>query len=176
MRFLFTTKPTYAGAINMRHAAFFLMLLALPTSATAQLEFLSVQEIFQVINFIAAHPASPADYRSVSPFGPEADETRMPETFADLAKSILLCYRHTGRYQLADVAQTPWEKGGQYGGSDNSALIRIRYFGTVSADLYEMNVALVSRQNQIRAAVVNDNSPIRWDASCPLENWTTLEP
>ena len=160
----------------MRHAAFFLMLLALPGSAAAQLEFLSVQEIFQVINFIAAHPASPADYRTVSPFGPEADETRMPETFADLAKSILHCYHHTARYHFADVAQTPWAKGGQYSGSDNSALIHIRYFGAVSADLYEMNVALVSRQNQIRAAVVNDNAPILWDAHCQLENWTTLAP
>src|SRR3954453_5324984 len=110
MRFLFTTKPTYAGAINMRHAAFFLMLLALPTSVPAQLEFLSVQEIFQVINFIAAHPASPVDYRSVSPFGPEADETRMPETFADLAKSILHCYHHTARYQLANVGTNPGGK------------------------------------------------------------------
>jgi hypothetical protein len=159
----------------MRHAAFFLMLLALPGSVMAQLEFLTVKEIFEVINFLAAHPASPVDYNSVSPFGPEASETRMPETFADLAKSILHCYHHTARYQLADVAQTAWDQEGQYGG-DNSALIRIRYFGPISGDLYEMNVGLVSRQDQIRTAVLNDNSPIVWNANCKLENWTTLEP
>lgn len=161
---------------NMRHAAFFLMLLGLPSSVMAQFEFLTVHEIFQVINFLVAHPAAPIDYSRVSPFGPEAGETRMPETFADLAKSILQCYHHTARYQLADVAQTPWDQQGRYGGSDNSALIRIRYFGAVSGDLYEMDVALVSRQAQIRTAVVNDNSPLLWNANCQLENWTTLEP
>lgn len=159
----------------MRHAALFLMLLALPGSVMAELEFLTVREIFEVINFLAAHPASPVDQSSVSPFGPEASETRMPETFADLAKSILHCYHHTARYQLADIAQTPWDLEGQYGG-DHSALIRIRYFGAISGDLYEMNVGLVSRKDQIRTAVLNDNSPIVWNANCQLEKWTTLEP
>jgi hypothetical protein len=159
----------------MRHAAFFLVLLALPGSVMAQLEVLTVKEIFEVISFLAAHPASPVDYRTVSPFGPEASETRMPEMFADLARSILHCYHHSARYQLADVAQSPWDQAGQYGG-DNSALIRIRYFGAISGDLHEMNVGLVSRQDQIRIAVANDNSPIVWDANCQLENWTTLEP
>jgi hypothetical protein len=151
------------------------MLFALPGSVVAQLEFPTVTEIFQAIHFLAAHPASPASYSSVSPFGPEASETRMPETFADLAKAILHCYHHTARYQLADVAQTPWDHEGQYGGGENSALIRIRYFGANSGDPYEINVGLVSRQHQIRTTVVNDNSPIRRDADCQLENWTTLE-
>ena len=159
----------------MRHVAVLLMLLALPGSAMAQLEFLTVKEIFDVINFLAAHPASPADYSSVSPFGPEASETRMPETFADLAKSVLHCYHDTALYQLADITQTPWDRQGQYGG-DNSALIRIRYVGASSGDLYEMNVGLVSRQDQFRTAVLNDNSPIAWNANCQLEKWTTLKP
>jgi hypothetical protein len=144
-------------------------------SVAARLEFLTVEEIFQVINFLAAHPASPASYSGVSPLGPEATETRMPEIFADVATSILHCYHHTARYQLADVVQSPWEHEGQYGG-DNSALIRIRYLGGSSGDLYEIDVGLVSRQDRIRTAVVNDNSPIRWDAECRLETWTKLEP
>ncbi len=160
----------------MRHAALFLMLLALPSSVMAELEFLTVREIFQVINFLAAHPAAPVNYSSVSPFGPEAGETRMPETFADLAKTILHCYHDTARYQLAEVAQTPWDQKGRYGAVDDSALIRIRYSGAISGDLYEMNVALVSRQAQIRTAVVNDNSPLLLKADCQLENWTTLGP
>jgi hypothetical protein len=159
----------------MRHVIVLLMLLALPGSAMAQLEFLTVQEIFEVINFLAAHPASPADHSKVSPFGPEADETRMPESFADLAKSILHCYHHTARYQLADVMQTPWDRQAQYGG-DSSALIRIRYFDAISDHLYEMNVGLVARQEQLRTAVQNDNSPIDWNGNCQLEKWTTLKP
>jgi hypothetical protein len=160
----------------MRHVPFFLMLVAVPGSATAELEFLTVNEIFEVIHFVFAHPESPADYRTVSPFGPEAGETRMPETFADVAKSILHCYHRDARYELAEVAQTPWDQEGQYGGGDNSALIRIRYFGDVSSKLYEMNVGLVSRRHQIRTAVVNDNSPSVRNTNCELENWTTLEP
>ena len=160
----------------MRHAAFFLMLFALHGSAVAQLQFLTVNEIFEAIDFLAAHPASPADYRSVSPFGPEADETRMPDTFADLAKSILHCYHHTARYQGADVAQTPWEREGQYGGADHSALIRIRYLGEISSDVYEINVGLVGRQHQIRTVVVSESSAILSNPDCQLENWTTLEP
>jgi hypothetical protein len=39
-----------------------------------------------------------------------------------------------------------------------------------------MDVALVSRQNQIRAAVLTDNSPVDWNANCQLEQWTTLKP
>ena len=152
------------------------MLFALPGSAAAQFEYLTVKEIFQVINFMAAHPESPASYVAISPFGPELDETRMPETFADLAKSILHCYHHTARYRGADVMQAPWDYEGQHGGGDNSALIRIRYFAASSDDLYEINVGLVARHKRIRGTVVSDSSPAGWDADCQLENWATLEP
>ena len=160
----------------MRRAIFLLMLFALPGSGAAQFEFLTVKEIFQVINFLAAHPESPANYASVSPFGPDASETRMPETFADLTKSILHCYHHTARYQGAEVVQTPWDYEGQHGGGDNSALIRIRYFGANSEDVYEINVGLVARQKRIHGTVVSDSSPVGWDADCKLETWATLEP
>jgi hypothetical protein len=99
----------------------------------------------------------------------------MPETLADLAKNVLHCYHHTARYQLADVAQAPWDQEAQYGGN-NSGLIRIRYLDASSGDVYEMNVGLVARRGQIRTAVVSDNSPTVWDSSCALEKWTTLEP
>jgi hypothetical protein len=159
----------------MRHVAVVLILLALPGSAMPQIEFLTVKEIFDVINFLAAHPASRTDFTTFSPFGPELGETRMPEIFDDLATSVLHCYHHTARYQLADITQTPWDRQKQYGG-DNSALIRIRYAQASSEDLYEMNVGLVSRQDQFRTTVLNDNSPIAWNANCQLEKWTTLKP
>ena len=78
-------------------------------------------------------------------------------------------------YRVADVTQIPWDRQGQYGG-DNSALIRIRYVEASSDDLYELDVGLVSRQDQFRTAVLNDNSPIAWNANCELEKWTTLKP
>jgi hypothetical protein len=160
----------------MRHALFFLALFALPGSVVAQLEFLTVKEIFQAINFLAAHPRSPANYSTVSPFGPENDETRMPEVLDDLSEAVLRCYHPTARYQLADVTQVPWDQEGQYADAQNSALIRIRYLGPRLDDPYEMDVGLVSRRHQIRTTVVNDNSPIPRKADCRLENWTTFEP
>lgn len=160
---------------NMRQAILLLMSFTLPDSAAAQFEFLTVKEIFEVIDFVADHPAVPKDFKRVSPFGPDASETRMPEIFDDLAGSILQCYHQTAHYQLADITQTPWERQGQYG-ADNSALIRIRYSGAASDNVYEMNVVLVSRQDQIRAAVLNDNSPVDWNTNCHLEQWTTLKP
>jgi len=160
----------------MRDVIVFLVLFILPGAALAQFEFLTVKEIFQTINFMAAHPETPANYITISPFGPELDETRMPETLADVAKSILHCYHHTARFQRADVAQAPWDHEGQRSDEDHSALIRIRYFGASSDDPYELNVGLVSRRNQIRAIVVNDSSPVARDADCQLDNWTTLRP
>jgi len=162
-------------AKGMLLAISLLMSLTLPGSAAAQFEFLTIKEIFEVIDFVADHPASPADFKRVSPFGPDETETRMPEIFADLAGSILQCYHQTARYRLADVMQAPWDGQVQYGG-DDSALIRIRYFGAISDNVYEMDVALVSRQDQIRAAVLNDNSPVDWNPNCQLERWTTLKP
>lgn len=156
----------------MRQCISILILLALSRAATAQLAYLTVNEIFEAIEFLVAHPGSPADRSKVSPFGPEADDTRMPETFSDLAKNILHCYRDTAHFQDADIVQTPWEQQAQYGG-EKSALIRIRYTGVSPSEQYEMRVALVARQDQIRAAVLNDDSPIAWDKACPMENWQT---
>jgi len=159
----------------MRQIAVLLILLALPGSAMPQIEFLTVREIFDAINFLVAHPDPPKDYKTFSPFGPELGETRMPEIFDDLATSVLHCYHHAARYRLADIAQTPWERQEQYG-AENSALIRIQYADASSGDWHEMNVGLVSRQDQFRTAVLNDNSPIAWNANCQLEKWTTLKP
>jgi hypothetical protein len=163
------------GVQTMRHFAVLLMLLTLPRSGMAELEFLTVQEIFDSINFVASHPASPADYRAISPFGPDASETRMPETFSDLTKSVLHCYHSTAVYQVADITQTPWDRQEEYGG-DHSALIRIRYIEASFGGPYEMDVGLVSRQDQFRTTVLNDDSPIAWNANCQLEKWMTLKP
>jgi hypothetical protein len=159
----------------MRLATIALMLFALPGSVAAQVEFLTAKEIFQAINYQAAHPASPANFTSVSPFAPDFTETRMPEIFADLAKSILRCYHPTSRYELAEVTQTPWDPGSKED-VDGSALIRIRYFSADSESSHEIKVGLVSREDRIRTTAISDSSPTRWDTGCPLEKWTTLEP
>jgi hypothetical protein len=159
----------------MRHAALVLIVLVLPGSALAELEFLTVREIFDAVDFLAAHPEAPVNFTTVSPFGPDPSETRMPEILANVAKTILRCYHGSARYRDADVAGAPWDQAAQYGG-EVSALIRIRYSQSVSDDIYEMRVGLVSRQEQLRTAVVSDNLPAGRNANCHLEQWTTLKP
>jgi hypothetical protein len=160
---------------SMRPVVLLLLLFAWPGPAAARLEFLTVDEIFQAISFVAAHPASPENYSTVSPFAPDSSETRMPETFAELATSILHCYHSTARFEAAVVAQTPWDHASRYGG-DNSALIRIRYHDSGAGDPYEIHVGLVSRQDEIRTTVVGDSAPAHWNAACRLERWTRLAP
>jgi hypothetical protein len=98
----------------------------------------------------------------------------MTDSFADLSKGILKRYHMTARYQLADIVQTPWPRQKQYR-ADDSALIRIRYFGVISQNQYEMTVALLVLENkQVRTAVQSDNSPISPSSQCSLERWTGL--
>jgi hypothetical protein len=157
----------------VRHIAFLLILFALSGSVTGEIEYLTVVEIFEAINFLHAHAVSPLNHSAVSPFGPEADETRMPETFADLAKTILRCYHETTRFQHAEIVQMPWDQQSRYGG-EKSAVIRIQHVGAASGAQYEMSVGLVSQQAQIRTKVLDDTSPVAWNAHCRLENWLTL--
>jgi hypothetical protein len=159
----------------VRYALFAFTLCALPGTASAQLEFLTVKEIFQAIRFVAAQSESAENHSAVSPFAPDASEVRMPETFAELGKTILRCYHGTGRYANAVVAQTPWDRESQYGG-DESALIRIRYFDSSSGDPHEIIVGVVARQDKVRTAVVDDSATSHRNTSCRLERWTSLEP
>lgn len=158
----------------LRRAGSLLILIALANPALAQLEYLTVRDIFDAVDFLAAHPESPASYATVSPFGPDRGETRMPEILTDVATQILRCYRGTARYHDADVTRAPWQQTTEPQ-ADRSALIRIRYFES-AATLYEMNVGLLGRQDALRVAVVADTAPTPSNAACPLTNWTPLRP
>lgn len=95
---------------------------------------------------------------------------RMHESFADLSRGVLKCYHKTAHYQVADVVQRPWPRQAQYA-ADNSAVIRIRYTG-ISASQYEMVVAVMVRNDQVRTAVLADSALIHYNKKCQLEEWT----
>jgi hypothetical protein len=98
------------------------------------------------------------------------DVARMHESFADLSTGILKCYHKTAHYQIADVVQQPWPRQSQYA-ADNSAVIRIRYTGLSTAS-YEMVVAVMVRNDQVRTAVLADTAIVPFSKKCQLEQWT----
>jgi len=96
---------------------------------------------------------------------------RVPPTIADFGALILSCFHHTGRFYSVDVAQRPWERGHQYGAED-SAVLRIRWFGRVMNKQYELLVATLSRPGGIRVVPIAHNSFFPPNQNCGLNDWT----
>jgi endonuclease YncB( thermonuclease family) len=98
-------------------------------------------------------------------------EVRVPPTIADFGALILSCFHHTGRFYSVDVAQRPWEREHQYGAED-SAILRIRWFGKVMNNQYELFVATLSRPGAIRVIPIAHNSFFPPSQNCALNDWT----
>jgi hypothetical protein len=98
------------------------------------------------------------------------DVGRMHESFADLSMGILKCYHKTAHYQVSDVVQQPWPRQSQYA-ADNSAVIRIQYTG-ITATPYQMVVAVMVRNQQVRTAVLADTAIVPFNKKCQLEQWS----
>lgn len=97
------------------------------------------------------------------------DITKMQSSFADLSKEVLHCYHKTARFRTADKIQQPWERQSQYA-AENSAVIRIKFTG-ISQKIYEMDVAVMLKENKVRTAVVRETAIIPYNTKCQLENW-----
>lgn len=69
-----------------------------------------------------------------------------------------------------DVANGPWVRQSQYG-AENSAVMRINYQG-VTGMPYQMIVAVMAKENQVRSAVLQDNATVPYSKRCQLEEWT----
>jgi len=98
------------------------------------------------------------------------DTAVMQQSFADLTRGVLNCYHRTARYVVADVIQAPWDRQAQYS-ADQSAVVRIVYTGVTGAQ-YQMFVAILAKQNAVRAAVLGDSARIPYSKQCELEQWT----
>lgn len=98
------------------------------------------------------------------------DVAQMKESFADLSTGILKRYHKTAHYQLSDVVQQPWSRQSQYA-AENSAVIRIKYTG-ISTTPYEMVVAVMVRNAQVRTAVLADSAIVPFNEKCQLEQWS----
>jgi hypothetical protein len=99
------------------------------------------------------------------------DVQKMQASFADFSKGVLHCYHRTARFQVADVVEKPWARQGQYG-AQSSAVIHIRYFG-VTGSPYQMLVAVLAKDQQVRTEVLQDTAKIPRSKDCQLEQWSS---
>jgi len=122
------------------------------------------------LTFLLQHPdLAIAGAKSLTRPG-AVDVNSIQVSFADLTRGILHCYHRTARYQIADVLEKPWSRQNQYG-AENSALVTIRYVGVTNTP-YTMNVAILSKGNLIRTAVISDTARVPYSKRCQLENWS----
>lgn len=98
------------------------------------------------------------------------DVSKMQSSVADLARGVLTCYHKTARFRSVDVADGPWARQSQYG-ADNSAVMRINYQG-VTGTPYQMIVAVMAKESQVRSAVLTDTATVPYNKRCELEEWT----
>lgn len=98
------------------------------------------------------------------------DVAKMQTSVADLARGILTCYHKTARFHATDVADGAWNRQDQYG-AENSAVMRIQYSG-LTGGRYQMVVAVMAKQNQVRTAVLTDTATVPYNKKCALEEWT----
>jgi hypothetical protein len=88
-----------------------------------------------------------------------------------MARGILHCYHHTATFRAFDVIAAPYDRQSQYA-AENSAVIRITFLGTFNPSPYQMDVAVMTKGNSVRAAVLGENTAIRYNKNCGLEEWS----
>jgi hypothetical protein len=129
-----------------------------------------------IATFLLQHPVGAPEAASERTKAVPTDVAISLQTsFAELSKAIVLCYHESARSPLGEVMQRPWKRQGQYG-ADDSALIRVRFFGALTGLEYEMRVAVLAKNEWklIRTAVQADNAPFNPNRHCSVDRWTDL--
>jgi hypothetical protein len=122
------------------------------------------------LTLLMKHPSAAASAIEKATAPAVIDVAQMRESFADLSTGILKCYHKTAHYQFSDVIQQPWARQSQYA-ADNSAVVRIRYTGLLTTT-YEMVVAVMVKNDQVRTAVLGDTALVPFNKKCQLEQWS----
>lgn len=99
------------------------------------------------------------------------DVAKMQTSLVDLFREILTCYHKTAKFRQTDVVTTPWERQDQYG-AERSAVIKISFTG-LSGTPYEMLVAVMAKDNSVRAAVIAESTVVPYNKRCALEEWAS---
>ncbi|MGB4118206.1 MAG: hypothetical protein WBK51_16820 [Polaromonas sp.] len=98
------------------------------------------------------------------------DVARMQGSLVDLSRGVLHCYHRTARYSGVEYLGEPFIRQTQYG-AEKSMVLRIRFAGMDSLNHDEMVVAVMGREDKVRAAVLAENALIPYNKRCALEEW-----
>ena len=122
------------------------------------------------ISFFMQNPqlAVSATERALAPG--TVDVARMQSSLVDLSRGVLNCYHHTARFGRVDYIGAPFNRQAQYG-AEKSMVLRIHYAGMGALNQYEMVVAVMGRNDKVRAAVLADTATVPYSKKCALEEW-----
>lgn len=98
------------------------------------------------------------------------DIAKMQESLVDLSKGVLGCYHKSARFGNVDFLGSPYNRQLQYG-AEKSMVVRLRYSGIGGLNQYQMVVAILGKQDKVRAAVLTDSAVIPYNKKCELEDW-----
>lgn len=122
------------------------------------------------ISFFMQNPslALSATERAMAPG--TVDVARMQGSLVDLSRGVLYCYHRTARFARVDYIGAPFNRQMQYG-AEKSMVLRIHYAGMGGLNQYQMIVAVMGKDDKVRAAVLGDNAVIPYNKKCALEEW-----
>ncbi len=95
---------------------------------------------------------------------------QMQGSLVDLSRGVLHCYHRTSRFARVDYLGAPFPRQMQYG-ADKSMVLRIHYAGMGGVNHYQMVVAVMNKDDRVRAAVLGDNAMVPYNKRCALEDW-----
>lgn len=97
-----------------------------------------------------------------------------PQSIAGVGELVLHCYHPSGRFRDVNVVEHPWPRGRDYNAT-GSAVLSIDWYGSVLQTHYRLIVAVVTRGNQLKGVVLNDNAVFPPNPACALNRWVEVQ-
>ena len=126
--------------------------------------------VSMILAFALKNPQATAEAAQQYREPGQVDTQQLQSSVADFAMQTLKCYHKTARFRGVSILGAPWREQGMYG-AQGSVVIRINFTG-LSSTAYQMVVAAMVKDRAFRTFVIDENSLVRYNRNCALENWT----
>lgn len=101
------------------------------------------------------------------------EAAQLQQSVADFAMQAVKCYHNSARFRGVDVLGSPWPEEKKFG-AQKSVVLQINIQGVTGTD-YQMIVAAMARDKSYRAFVLQENTRIRYNKNCALEQWISVD-